>query len=241
MVGFTSAVDGANYSTYSNNGNGIAIGSGAGSNQYRRIYHSASSGILTFKSSSNSPYLSNAGAWTNASDRAYKENIEDIEYGLSTVEALQPRKFDMIDDGSHEIGFIAQEVEELIPEVVIGEEGTKGVGYGQLTAVLTKAIQELKAELDAAKRKNRTGEFIMAISYTWDVSMVDVYPSHTDEQSPANTESNVIYNVHWRLIGEDDSNNDAEGNPQTVNIYDVVSLDVSDLSSFTDFDSVTHI
>ena len=79
----------------------------------------------------------------------------------------------------------------------------------------------------------------MAISYTWDVSMVDVYPSHTDEQSPANTESNVIYNVHWRLIGEDDSNNDAEGNPQTANIYDVVSLDVSDLSSFTDFASVT--
>ena len=62
----------------------------------------------------------------------------------------------------------------------------------------------------------------MAISYTWDTSMVDVYPSHTDEQSPANTENNVIYNVHWRLIGEDDhedSNNDANGNPQTVNMY----------------------
>ena len=79
----------------------------------------------------------------------------------------------------------------------------------------------------------------MAISYTWDVSMVDVYPSHTDEQSPTNTENNVIYNVHWRLIGEDDSNNDANGNPQTVNICNVVSLDVSDLSSFTAFDSVT--
>lgn len=79
----------------------------------------------------------------------------------------------------------------------------------------------------------------MAISYTWDVSMVDVYPSHTDEQEPSNTENNVIYNVHWRLIGEDDSNNDAEGNPQTANMYDVVSLDVSDLSSFTDFSSVT--
>ena len=104
--GFTDDVDGANYSVYSNNSNGIAIGSGSGSNQYRRIYHAASDGILRFKSSSNTPYLSNAGAWTNASDRAYKENIEDIEYGLDTVEALQPRKFDMIDDGSHEIGFI---------------------------------------------------------------------------------------------------------------------------------------
>ena len=79
----------------------------------------------------------------------------------------------------------------------------------------------------------------MAISYTWDVNTVDTYPSHTDEQSPSNTESDVIYNVHWRLIGEDDANNDAEGNPQKGSVYGVVSLDVSDLSSFTAFDSVT--
>ena len=79
----------------------------------------------------------------------------------------------------------------------------------------------------------------MAISYTWDVKTVDTYPSHTDEQSPSNTESDVIYNVHWRLTGEDDANNDAEGNPQQGSIYGVVSLDVSDLSSFTAFDSVT--
>lgn len=79
----------------------------------------------------------------------------------------------------------------------------------------------------------------MAISYTWDVNTVDTYPSHTDEQSPSNTESDVIYNVHWRLTGEDDANNDAEGNPQKGSVYGVVSLDVSDLSSFTAFDSVT--
>ena len=46
----------------------------------------------------------------------------------------------------------------------------------------------------------------MAISYTWDVKTVDTYPSHTDEQEPSNTESDVIYNVHWRLTGEDDVN-----------------------------------
>ena len=79
----------------------------------------------------------------------------------------------------------------------------------------------------------------MAISYTWDVSMVDTYPSHTDEQEPSNTQSDVIYNVHWRLIGEDDANNDAEGNPQQGYAYGTINLDVSDLSSFTAFDSVT--
>ena len=79
----------------------------------------------------------------------------------------------------------------------------------------------------------------MAISYTWDVSMVDTYPSHTDEQEPSNTQSNVIYNVHWRLTGEDDANNDVDGNPQQGSVYGSVKLDVSDLSTFTAFDSVT--
>lgn len=76
----------------------------------------------------------------------------------------------------------------------------------------------------------------MAISYTWDVKTVDTYPSHTDDNS--NTESNVIYRVHWKLTGEDDANNDADGNPQQGTVYGVVSLDVSDLSSFIAFDSV---
>ena len=79
----------------------------------------------------------------------------------------------------------------------------------------------------------------MAISYTWDVKNVDTYPSHTDSQDPANTESDVIYNVHWRLNGEDDANNDAEGNPQSGSVYGSVGLSVEDLSSFTAFADVS--
>lgn len=71
----------------------------------------------------------------------------------------------------------------------------------------------------------------MAISYTWDVNTVDVYP--TDEGH-----SNVIYNVHWRLNATD-TQVDAEGNPYTASVYGTQSLDTSDLSDFTDFDSVT--
>ena len=77
----------------------------------------------------------------------------------------------------------------------------------------------------------------MAISYTWDVSKVETHPSHTDDNS--NTESDVIYCVHWILTGEDDANNDANGNPQKGSVYGSVDLDVSDLSTFTAFDSVT--
>jgi len=80
----------------------------------------------------------------------------------------------------------------------------------------------------------------MAISYEWDVSNVDTYPSHTDSQDPANTESDVVYNVHWRLKGTDDTNvdfTDSEGNDvyYSADVYGSIGLDVSDLSSFTSF------
>jgi len=71
----------------------------------------------------------------------------------------------------------------------------------------------------------------MAISYEWNVNTVDVYPSEGGE-------SNVIYNVHWRLNATD-TEVDAEGNPYVASVYGTQSLDTSDLSNFTNFDSVT--
>ena len=84
----------------------------------------------------------------------------------------------------------------------------------------------------------------MAINYTWDVSTVDTYPSYTDSQDPANTESDVVYNVHWRLKGTDDTNvdfTDSEGNDvyYSADVYGSVGLDVSDLSDFTSFADLT--
>jgi len=72
----------------------------------------------------------------------------------------------------------------------------------------------------------------MAITYTWNVSTVDTYPSVGDN-------SDVIYNVHWRLNAEDDANQDDDGNNLTAGVYGTQSLDTSDLTDFTDFDSVT--
>jgi len=72
----------------------------------------------------------------------------------------------------------------------------------------------------------------MAISYTWNVSTVDTYPT-------LDGNADVIYNVHWRLNAEDDANQDDEGNNLTAGVYGTQSLDTSDLSNFTDFDSVT--
>ena len=65
----------------------------------------------------------------------------------------------------------------------------------------------------------------MAISYTWDVSVCDTYPSKSGK-------SNEGPNVPWRLTGSDSSNKDSEGNPQAATVYGSQSVSTDDLSSF---------
>ena len=67
-------------------------------------------------------------------------------------------------------------------------------------------------------------------TYTWNCRTVDAYPTHTDENGT--TESQVVYNVHWRVTGSDETNSSTVIGTQT--------LETADLSGFTAFDSVTH-
>jgi hypothetical protein len=71
----------------------------------------------------------------------------------------------------------------------------------------------------------------MAINYTWDCKTVDVKTIDGNQDT--------VFNVHWRLTGTDDVNNDAEGNPQTATVYGSQELDTSDLSNFTAFADLT--
>jgi len=72
----------------------------------------------------------------------------------------------------------------------------------------------------------------MAISYTWDVSTVDTYPTK-------DSKSDVVYNVHWRLTATDDTNKDSDGNNWTAEVYGSQAVDTSDLSSFKAFADLT--
>jgi len=132
------------------NNNGCIVENAAGN--YRQMYMSGAD--YYFFNGTNQAYLSSAGSWTNASDARLKTNIREIEHGLNAVVATQPRHFERVDvDGTY-IGFIAQELQQVIPEVVMGDpEKQLGVDYGSLVAVAFKAIQELKAELDEAKAR----------------------------------------------------------------------------------------
>jgi hypothetical protein len=121
---------------------GLTVG-GAG---YRQWYMWNSGAY--FYNGSNEANLSSGGAWNNASDERYKENIVDIPYGTAELLQLKPRKYNMKEGGEEQIGLIAQEVESIIPEVVEdSESGYKSMSYGNLNALLIKTIQELEARI----------------------------------------------------------------------------------------------
>ncbi|MEO0583624.1 MAG: tail fiber domain-containing protein [Bacteroidota bacterium] len=93
--------------------------------------------------------VTGGGVWTNASDSARKYAIRNLGYGLDEVLSMRPTAYFYKSDSSASIGFIAQEIEKIVPEVVSGEEGNKGVAYGLLTSVLVRAVQEQQEIIEA--------------------------------------------------------------------------------------------
>ncbi len=97
--------------------------------------------------------------WTTNSDIRIKKNIRDTHYGLSTVMQLRPVEYTLINSDLNQVGFIAQEVNKLVPEVVTGTEGDLekgeilGITYANLVAVLTKAIQEQQKQIDGLNKQ----------------------------------------------------------------------------------------
>jgi len=109
--------------------------------------------------------------FATSSDYRLKENIAPMTGALDKVSALKPVTYNWKVDGSDGQGFIAHELQEVVPECVIGEKdavetvdefdadgkkiGTKevpryqGIDTSFLVATLTAAIQELKATVDA--------------------------------------------------------------------------------------------
>ena len=143
LVGTTTNIA-ANAKLYAQgSGVGLAVGYGTGAAEYRHAYMNSGDAALYFWGTANYANLSSAGAWTNASDRRIKKNIVDIKYGLEDVLKMQPRSFQMKEVEGDYIGLIAQEVEEIIPEVVGGDpEKQLTLDYGSLVSVAFAAIQE---------------------------------------------------------------------------------------------------
>lgn len=100
-----------------------------------------------------------------SSDQTLKENVKNIENALDKLMTINGVEFDWTKEyidrlggldnyfvRRHDIGVIAQEIEKVLPEIVVTRpDGTKAVKYDRIVALLIEAIKELKAEVDSLK------------------------------------------------------------------------------------------
>ena len=90
--------------------------------------------------------------FNSTSDATLKTNVETLSGSLDAVKAMRGVSFDWIENGNSEIGVIAQEVEEVLPDLVnTNDEGIKSVKYGNIVAVLIEAIKEQQEQIDELK------------------------------------------------------------------------------------------
>jgi len=125
------------------------------------FYFTSSDGFIAWDCSS-SNY---ADAYSGSSDERLKENIKPLEGSAEKVAALRAVEFDWTDERevkfakkrtgtAHDFGFIAQEVEKVVPEVV-GERqnGMKTINYAKVVPLLLDVIQDLSKRVEDLESK----------------------------------------------------------------------------------------
>lgn len=147
------------YNLYINNNqisspgfNGVAdvqvnfTGYAGGTSQFRNfiVYNGKSTAIGTFTGSTGD--FTASGNISANSDRRLKSNIITIDNALEKVTKMRGVYFEK--DGKAATGVIAQEIEQILPEVVIQGEEYKSVAYGNIVGILIEAIKDLKTEIN---------------------------------------------------------------------------------------------
>jgi hypothetical protein len=111
-----------------------------------RMYIGAGSDLgLAFNNAQVGYFDSGDGMYHASSDFRLKENIQPLEPVLEKVMQLQPKTYNFIADSLKEktIGFVAQEVETLFPEIVgEREDGYKALAYDEFAVIAIQAIKE---------------------------------------------------------------------------------------------------
>lgn len=89
-------------------------------------------------------------AWAPSTSAGRQANIQTITCALGVVERLRGVSFDWKPDGKHDIGLIAEDVAEVLPEAVAYDESgrdIKAVDYSRLVAVLIEAVKEQQLQI----------------------------------------------------------------------------------------------
>jgi|GEM_PF-1387048 len=101
-----------------------------------------------------------SGAWSSKSDQRLKKNIHTIPNSLDKVRQLRGVNYEWRDPNNYEpgtrIGFIAQEVEQVLPEVVEKESEYYSVQYAPVTALLVEAVKEQQIIIEELKIRNQS-------------------------------------------------------------------------------------
>ncbi len=99
--------------------------------------------------------LTITGTFTESSSLRYKDNIKTVEYGLDKVLQMRGVTYTKKDTGVEELGLIAEEVNEILPDVVLknSEGEPDSVSYGRITAVLIEAIKDLQQQINVLNSK----------------------------------------------------------------------------------------
>lgn len=138
-------------------GTGLYVGDSAGTNPTERL-HVAGNGLFTGN-------LTAQGEVTaySSSDRRLKSDIKPIDNATSIVMKLKPVQFkwnqkalelnNSKNSSVSNFGFIAQDIEEVMPDIIREVNGYKGLDDKQIISVLTKAIQELLERIESIENK----------------------------------------------------------------------------------------
>ena len=89
-------------------------------------------------------------SWATCNSTGRQTNIQAISGALGIVDRLRGVSFDWKPDGKHDIGFIAEDVAEVLPEAVADDESgkdAKAVDYSCLVAVLIEAVKEQQVQI----------------------------------------------------------------------------------------------
>ena len=131
----------------------ITFGDGGGSNTY---------GSITKGSG-------NTVSYTTSSDYRLKENLADITDGITRLKQLDPKRFNFIadEDDTTVDGFLAHEVQTVVPEAITGEKDAvdadgnpeyQGIDQAKLVPLLTAALQEAVSKIEALETANASME-----------------------------------------------------------------------------------
>ena len=114
--------------------------------------------IIWVKNTSSSLHVKGDIVASESSDKRLKDNIKPIQNAAEKINKIGGYEFDWNDNQElyegHDVGVIAQEIEEVLPEVVeTREDGYKAVDYKKIVPLLIEGIKDLQKQIDELKKQ----------------------------------------------------------------------------------------